>query len=247
MFSRTPGALRLCARAYHSISHPASNVIVHSKSPEAVLFSKAIEHVPRHGFSKTAIDAAVADLQFLDLIQSAISASLGRSMEFLFVLFWLKMQRQKLQDHVLDAGLPFHQIGDEYDRAAYLLNKRLLYNRPVIGQLLGALAQLVVPYNVALSLEELHNLSDDVAFYAGDMSNDTAWYAKRMLLSSIYVKSELFLLQDNSRDFERTRRFVDSSVASVRSMGSAYTSVEQWAVFNAISLVNLIKSQLARG
>ncbi|KAF7999097.1 hypothetical protein HF325_006629 [Metschnikowia pulcherrima] len=168
-------------------------------------------------------------------------------MEQLLVLFWLKLQRQELYDHVLDTKLPFHQIRNEYDRAAYLLNKRLSFNEPVIEQLSGALAQLVLPYNVALSLEELHNLSDDVAFYAGDMSNDTAWYAKRLLLSSIYVKAELFQLQDNTERFSRTKEFVESKVASVKNMGYAYSSVEQWAIFNAILLVNLIKSQLARG
>lgn len=235
------------ARAYHLISHPASNRIVHINSPEAVLFTKAIEHVPKYGFTKKAVDSAVRDLKYLDSIQSAITALLGHSMEQLLVLFWLKLQRQELYDHVLDTKLPFHQIRNEYDRAAYLLNKRLSFNEPIIKQLSGALAQLVLPYNVALSLEELHNLSDDVAFYAGDMSNDTAWYAKRLLLSSIYVKAELFQLQDNTNGFSRTKEFVESKVASVKNMGYAYSSVEQWAIFNAILLVNLIKSQLARG
>lgn len=247
MFSRAFRALRPTTRAYHSISHPSSNVIVHSKSPEAVLFTKAIDHVTAHGFTRQAVDLAVRDLSYLDLIQSAITASLGHTVEFLFVHFWLRLQRQKLHDHVMDPVLPLHQIKNEYDRAAYLLNTRLRYNLPVLGQLSGALAQLVVPYNVAASLEELHNLSDDIAFYAGDMSNDTAWYAKRLLLSSIYVKLELFLLQDNSPNLTKTSEYVNSSVDAVRTMGYAYTSVEQWAIFNAISLVNLIRSQLARG
>lgn len=100
---------------------------------------------------------------------------------------------------------------------------------------------------MGLSLEELHNLSDDVAFYAGDMSNDLAWYAKRLLFSSIYVKSELYMLQDSSADFQKTKEFVESSVKSVETMGNSYNAVEEWSMFNAISLVNLIKSQVARG
>ena len=50
------------------------------------------------------------------------------------------------------------------------------------------------------SLDELHNLSDDIAFYAGDTSNDFAWYSKRLGFSSIYVSSEVFMLQDTSKD-----------------------------------------------
>ncbi|GEQ68114.1 hypothetical protein JCM33374_g1781 [Metschnikowia sp. JCM 33374] len=247
MISRGLRMASPCVRTYHSTSHPASNIIINAKSPEAVLFSKAIEHVPKFGFSKKAIDTAVRDLEYSDSIQSAITASTGHTSEYSLVLFWLKSQRQKLYDHVLDVQSPFHKISDEYDRAAYLLNKRLSFNKPVIGQLTGALSQLVMPYNVVSSLEELHNLSDDVAFYAGDMSNDSAWYAKRLLLSSIYVKSELFSLQDTSKDFADSIEYVNQSVSSVKSMGYAYTSIEQWAVFNAISSVNLIKSQLARG
>lgn len=239
-------SLRL-ARAYHSVSHPASNVIVNMKSPESILLAKAIEKVPTFGFTKAAVNAAVKDLEYLDSIQTALSVSSTHSPEFLLVLFWLKLQRQRLHDHVMDRSLKFHDIKNEYDRAAYLINTRLTYNEPVVGQLSQALGQLIAPYNIGSSLEELHNLSDDVAWYAGDESNDSAWYAKRLLLSSVYVKSELYMLQDSSENFTRTKEFVKSSVASVAAMGSSYNAVEQWTAFNAISMVNLIRSQLTRG
>lgn len=234
-------------RAYHSTHHTASNVIVNTKSPGAILLTKAIDHVPTLGFTKASIDAAVNDLGYLDSIQSVVTASSNHSLEFSLVLFWLKLQRQKLYNEVTDPNLTFHSVKDEYDRVLYLINKRLLYNEPVMGLLSQALAQLAAPYNVGASLEELHNLSDDVAFYAGDMSNDSAWYAKRLLFSSIYVKSELYMLQDSSENYERTRLLVESSVANVKAAGASYDAVEQWTFFNAISLVNLIKSQLARG
>lgn len=232
---------------YHSTSHPASNDIIDPKSPEAILFSKAAEHVPNCGFTKEAVNRAVAELQYLDSVQSAVSVCSPHTTEFGLVRFWLKMQREKLKKIAMDPQLELHGLGNEYDRAALLMKKRLLMNSPVIGQLSSALAQLVVPYNMGLSLEELHNLSDDIAFYAGDTSNDSAWYAKRFMLSTIYVKSELYMLQDTSRGFQKTQEFVDSNVAGMKNLGYSYNSFEQWAFFNAISLVNLIKSQLARG
>lgn len=243
-------ARQLCrplARAYHSTSHTASNIIVDATTPEAILLTKAIEHIPRLGFTKASIDAAVKDLGYLDSIQSLVTASSPHSAEFSLVLFWLKLQRQKLYNEVLDPNLAFHTVKDEYERVLYLLNKRLLYNKPIVGLLGLALSQLVMPYNLGSSMEELHNLSDDVAFYAGDNSNDSAWYAKRLLFSSVYVKSELYMLQDTSEDFERTRKFVESSVSSIKAAGASYNAVEQWTLFNAILMVNLIKSQLARG
>lgn len=234
-------------RAYHSTSHPSSNIIVNKNSPQGLLFSKAVERIPALGFTKDAINAAVADLGYLDSIQSAVSATSPHSQAYLLVLFWLKYQRQNLYDHVLQKDTKFHTISDEYARVSYLLQQRLQYNEPVINHLTDALSHLVLPYNWKLSLEELHNLSDDIAFYAGDESNDSAWYAKRFLLSTIFIKSELFMLLDSSPNFERTKQFVDESVASMKTLGYAYSSVEQWTAFNAISLINLIKSQLTRG
>ena len=105
----------------------------------------------------------------------------------------------------------------------------------------------MVPYNLAASLEELLNLGDDLAYYAGDKSNDFAWYLKRATICSIYVKSELFLLNDNTGGLWLTNQYVDERVDEFVKLGEGYNSVEQWVDFNAISLINLIKSQLARG
>lgn len=233
------------SRSYHSVSH--ANTIVNPKLPETLLLGQALKHVPELGFSQRSISAAVADLNMLDSLQLVLSASSSHSPEFLLVLFWLKNLRQRLWDHVCDKELPFHNVANEYDRAAYLLKMRLSYNQPIAHRMKEALAQLVAPYNWAAALGELHNLSDDVAFYAGDDSHDLAWYAKRLALSSIYVKSELFMLQDRSENYTRTEAFVDSSVASLKAAGAGYNAVEQWTAFTAISTVNLIRSQLARG
>lgn len=231
-------------RAYHAVSHP--NTIVNLKTPENRLLSKAIENVPLLGFSGQCITQAARDSGYLDSVHSLFTSK-DQLPEFQLVLFWLKLQRQKLYDHVLDPKLEFHSVRNEYDRAAYLINKRLEYNAPIVGKLTGALSQLVLPYNIGLSLEELHNLSDDVAFYAGDMSNDLAWYAKRALFSTVYVKSELYMLQDLSENFKQTKEFVNGCVRNVQTVGNSYNAVEEWGMFNAISLVNLIRSQLARG
>lgn len=240
-------AFRPYTRTYHSASHAASNVIVNAKTPEAILLTKAIDYVPKLGFTNASINAAVKELEYLDSIQIVVSGFSSHTPEFSLVLFWLRLQRQKLYDEIILPELDFHALRDEYERVVYLLNKRLMYNEPVMGVFSQALAQLAAPYNVAASLEELHNLSDDVAFYAGDMSNDSAWYAKRLLFSSIYVQSELYMLQDTSENYKRTKSFVESSVANVKAAGASYNAVEQWTMFTGISMVNLIRSQLARG
>lgn len=235
-------------RSYHSIDHPSSNIIVNPKAMESIILSKSLTYIPEFGFDSRCITQAIRELKYPDSLQSAISSSpSGNSLEFQLMLHWLKIQRQNLQDHVLDPKSEFNSITGEYERAAYLVNKRLEYNQPIIHQLSSGLSQLVAPYNLNQSLDELHNLSDDIAFYAGDMSNDFAWYSKRLGLSTIYVSSEVFMLQDTSKDFINTKEFVDHKIKGFSDMGSAYNDAEQWGTFNAIGLVNLIKSQLLRG
>lgn len=229
---------------YHSESH--ASPIVNPKSIESTILTSALTHIPQHGFTQHSITAAIRGMNYSDSLLSALTAT-GSSPELQLMVHWLKCQRQKLESYVNDPASEFHTITDEYSRVAHLIKKRLEYNVPVVDHLAHGIGQLVVPYNLSQSLDELHNLSDDIAFYAGDMSNDFAWYTKRTAFSSVYVLSELYMLQDSSKDYVKTWQFVDDKVKDVKEMGGWYNDVEQWGVFNAISMMNLVKSQLVRG
>lgn len=233
-------------RGYHSLQHP--NSIINSHGVDAVVLKQALNHIPKYGFDSLCIVQAIRELEYPDsLVLALTSSSTGESLEFQLVKYWLQYQRQKLNDSVLEQTSPFHQIADEYERTKFLLNQRLLYNEPIAHHLGGALAQLIAPYNVPTSISELHALADDIAYFAGDDSNDFAWYTKRFGISSVYVGAELYMMQDSSAGFKATHDFVDSKVDELRSVGNGYVNVEQWALFNAVGLVNLIKSQLTRG
>lgn len=238
--------LKPVKRSYHSIDHPVSNLIYNPKSVESIILTKSFDHVPTLGFNINSITQAVRDMKYSDSLVSAITGNpSGNSPELQLVLHWFKWKRQELV--TLAESEEFANIHGEYERAAYLIKKRLELNAPVVGQLSQGLGHLVLPYNLSQGLEELYNLADDITYYAGDKSNDFAWYSKRAGIASIYVSSELFMLQDSSLGFKHTKDFVDEKVNGLRGLGSAYNDVEQWGFFNAISLVNLIKSQLVRG
>lgn len=238
------------SRSYHAVFHPTSNSIIDSKAPEAIILTKALDNIPKHGFHMNSITQAVRDMKYSDSLVSAITSNpSGNTPEFQIMLHWLKSKRQELEQYILnpETSADFHNTKDEYQRVAHLIKKRLLYNSPIIKQLPQGLGNLVLPYNMAQGLTELYDLVDDITYYSGDLSNDFAWYSKRASFASVYVASELFMLQDTSEGFKQTKEFVDNKVANVKNLGSAYEDVEQWSIFNAISLVNLIKSQLARG
>lgn len=235
-------------RSYHSQDHTISNAIIDNTRIENKILSQSLQYIPQYGFSEKCVNEAITQLQYPDSIQSVLATSFnGNSIELQLMIHWLKTQRQNLEAHVNDAQSQLHSITNEYDRVSYLINKRLLYNEPIIGQLSGGIAQLMVPYNLPVALEELHNLGDDISFHAGDQSNDFAWYTKRMSVSSVYVASEMYMLQDKSEGYRNTKEFVEDKVRNIDHLGQGYDSVEQWMVFNAIGVFNLIKSQIARG
>lgn len=238
----------LRSRFYHSIDHPSSNNILDAKSLESRIFERALLYVPKYGFDELCIGQAVKDLNYPESLESYLSiAGNGKSYEFQLMLGWLKAKREELRLEVLNPHSEFHNVSNEYERVSFLIKKRLEYNRPIINKLGAGISQLLLPYNMNESMEELQNLSDDIAFYSGDISNDFAWYSKRFSFGTVYISSELYMLQDTSKNFKNTDTFVDEKISAVRSLGKAYNDTEEWGLFNAISLINLIKSQALRG
>lgn len=243
-----PRFIRCPIRSYWSFDHPASNQIIKEGSLESLVLSKALKHIPTYGFTSKCILNASRELNYSDSVLSVFSSSpSGKSIEFQLVLYWLKSQRQMLRDSIVDRSSKFHTIKEETEKVKYLINQRLEYNAPVKDHLTSAIAQLVTPYNWDLALEELRDLADDIAYYSGDLSNDFAWYTKRAGYSSIYVSSELYMLQDTSKDLSDTKEFVHNKVEGFHELGNAYNDAEEWGLFTSLSLLNLIKSQLSRG
>jgi ubiquinone biosynthesis protein COQ9 len=51
--------------------------------------------------------------------------------------------------------------------------------------------------------------------YAGDQSIDYNYYSKRILLLSVYFPSLMYYLGDDSENFEKTDRFIESSLKNI--------------------------------
>lgn len=237
MFSRI---LKASTRNYHSFYHVNPKIVDMNKI-ENQLLNKAHELVPELGFSSKAVSVAAKELGMTENTPNGLFNFTGGDLKSQLVMFHLKNARQKLQE------LKDTAEGTELEKLGYLINQRLYMNKPVAKHLPELLGCMIQPSNLVSSLEELHNLSDDLQYYAGDRSIDFAWYSKRMAISGLYVQSELFMINDTSVDFEDTKQFVDTKLKEYDTAGYAYNSIEEWTFFNAVSTVNLIKSQLARG
>lgn len=96
--------------------------------------------------------------------------------------------------------------------------------------------------NIPASLREIHALSDEIWYLAGDTSVDTSWYTKRASLAAIYASSELFATTDTSPNYTATEEFLDRRLEAVQEAGSTITGLSQFVGFWAGSSLNLARS-----
>ncbi|GAV29464.1 hypothetical protein PMKS-002965 [Pichia membranifaciens] len=237
-------------RSYHSFYHVNPPILDLSTVENQVLDKAYEEYVPELGFTKEAVENASYAIGLNDNSANALFnfTSSSKDLEMELILFHLKKCRQDLEDfRKTETFQNEFKDKSETDKLRYLINKRLAMNQPVLKFLPKALGHMILPTNIAKSLAELHNLSDDITYYAGDKSTDFTWYSKRFSISGLFVQSELFMLTDTTKDLSDTAKFVDSRLQEIDTAGYVYNSVEEWLFFNAVSTVNIVKSQLARG
>jgi ubiquinone biosynthesis protein COQ9 len=256
MFSRLRigNSVKVLNRSYHSFYH-INTPILDLNTVENQLLNKAYEEfVPKFGFTNESISKASKSIGLNENSPNALfkfTSNDDLSMEL--ILFHLKKCRQEIDDlrkSELFKENKFTNLNSndiEMEKLKYLINARLDMNKPILKYLPNILGRMITPNNLINSMKELHNLSDDITYYAGDRSIDFKWYSKRMSISGLYVQSELFMINDSSIDQQDTKNFVDSRLKEIDMAGYVYNSIEEWTFFNAVSTVNMIKSQLARG
>lgn len=244
----------LGARSYHSIgsSERYSNpsVLIEESldlKPKATeLLLKALDtHVPVHGFSETAIIKTLRDSGYSDAASLVFPNGRGGLLDL--VLAHLARERSRLFKYVTEDGTTYTKSSDVLSNVSELVTRRIKGNEAISQHLPTVLSTLAMPANASASLTELHNLSDDIWYLAGDDSHDFAWYTRRASLSSIYVATELFMSQDRSSGFRDTYEFLDRRLNETANAQYAVSSVSEWAWFNGISTLNIIKAQLSRG
>jgi ubiquinone biosynthesis protein COQ9 len=96
--------------------------------------------------------------------------------------------------------------------------------------------------HIPASLHELHALSDEIWYLAGDTSVDASWYTKRASLAAVYASSELFMTTDNSKGFQETEQFVDRRLEDLQTIGGTMGHLGQFVSFWTGNGVNLARS-----
>lgn len=244
----------ISSRFYHSVGSAAA-----MSSPSTTIQSalglqpKATEllietldtQVPKVGFTEAAITGMLRENGYSDAGRQVFPNGRGGVLDL--VLAHLARERARLFEFVTKEDSQFVKTPDVIENVSQLVKQRIRGNEAVSQFLPEILATLAVPSNVSASMGELHNLSDDIWYLAGDDSHDFSWYTRRMVVSSLYVSTELFMSQDKSSGFRDTYEFLDRRLAEAKTAQYALSSVSEWAWFNGMATMNIIKAQLSRG
>ncbi|KAL1962983.1 hypothetical protein VTN77DRAFT_8829 [Rasamsonia byssochlamydoides] len=233
---------------YHSRFHPPLPTHEYTNSQTAIL-TAALEHIPEHGFTKEALTLGARDVGFLD-----VSLQLFTRQEMDLVLFWLASRRGLLRAKVENGLFERRNDGDNAnananrelsvdEKVKILVMERLRMNEKIIHKWQDALALMSFPTNIPLALSELHSLSSDILYLAGDSSIDASWYTKRLSLSTIYASAEVIMTQDpTGPKFSNTEAFVNRRIEDNKAIGEKVADVKSYLGFLAGTAVGLGRS-----
>jgi ubiquinone biosynthesis protein COQ9 len=106
------------------------------------------------------------------------------------------------------------------------IKTRLSYQIPFMKYWPSAMALGLHPYHIGNTLYRIHKISDHLWYVAGDNSVDANWYTKRVALSTVFTTTELYMVQDNSKDYRDTWEFLDNRLNNMVSAGSISESLQ---------------------
>jgi len=169
---------------------------------ESQILSAALNYVNTKGWTLEAIEAGAEEVYMSGEISSIFD-------EYDLVKYFIASSNQDLEKHLSSNQLNLQQA----------LEYRLQKVVPYAQRFNEALAFTTRPENIPQSMQLLMNLSDSIAHHAmKDTSADLTWYTKRLGVASIYVSSELCLVQDKSANFTDTFKFLERRVKDFEAM-----------------------------
>ena len=78
----------------------------------------------------------------------------------------------------------------------------------------------------------LFNISDEIWYLSGDTSTDFNYYTKRIILMNVYSASFFYFLQDSSKEYLKTKDFIDKQISYVLKFGKLKSNLLNYIYSN---------------
>ncbi len=177
-----------------------------AETPQDRLLDAILPHVAFDGWSETAFQAAVADLE---LDPGLARAHCPRGALDLAAAYHRRGDRDMIAALAAadTAGLRFR------DRIALAVKLRLEgADREIVRR--GS-ALFALPQNAATGAALIWGTADAIWTALGDTSDDINWYSKRATLSAVYSATVLYWIGDDSAGHAATWEFLDRRIEGV--------------------------------
>lgn len=172
---------------------------------QARVLRAALSHVPRLGWSDSAMISGARDIG----VSPSVVGSFPRR-EAALVEFFMDDCLQNLTDRI-DSGEVLNDLILS-DRLVKLIRIRLEMQVPYISKWPQALSIQAQPMNLSTSLKQRAALVDEIWHAVGDQGSDMDWYVKRTILGGIYSASEVYMMTDDSPEFQNTWNFLEHRI-----------------------------------
>ncbi|KAI8614065.1 COQ9-domain-containing protein [Chytriomyces sp. MP71] len=207
----------------------------HTATSKNALLDAALVHVPRLGFTQSALVAGCEDLGL-----SHMAAGICQRGPVELVDHFVTSTTTTVSHQMRDMDLASMRVPVKIRSGVLLRLDRL---KPVVAHWPDALALMAMPQNVPTSLHNLGALVDEIWYVAGDKATDLNWYSKRALLAGVYTSTELFMTQDKSPNFVDTEKFLDRRLADTAFIGRTTNEVRNMVGFGVRSVFGVLASK----
>jgi len=182
------------------------------------LLDASLEEVLVYGWTKAAVSAACVKLGYPSVVQALVK---DPGVEL--VLHHIKTSNRKLDEWMSEEVSRLKEQGHRIKVGLFVreaVMRRLDMNSKYIlaHRWTEALALTANPLYCKDTLESIQQLCDDIWYRAGDTTTDYNWYTKRISLAAILAATEVFMIQDQSPDFQETWLFLDRRLADIRGL-----------------------------
>ena len=185
-----------------------------------LIIAALLPHVPFDGWTRKALDAAVADAGFPpDMALRAFPEGMGQ-----VVTHFSGYADRAMVDELEKR---WNEVPRTRDRLTLAVRLRLEFLAPHRETVRRALAFVALPLNAGIGARCAYRTVDAIWRAAGDRAVDFSFYTKRGLLAAVYSATVLYWLTDTSDDFADTWDFLDRRIGDVMKLPGLRRRIEQ--------------------
>lgn len=184
----------------------------YEKNIKSKILAASLKYVHDLGWSQQAISAGAESIGYPGVIHGLFPNRGADLVQYFYLTCNKELNKILKEQSLANEGIPNKMEKTLEIQVRDAVETRLRMVIPYKKTWPQALALMALPPNVPMSLANLLTLVDDICYYAGDRSVDINWYTRRVVLAGIYKTTELYMLQDNSEDHNRTWNFLERRI-----------------------------------